>query len=232
MLGEGQLGEADKDSRRPAVELDDISRIFQEGKESRTILERLDFQAVRGQFVAIGGPSGSGKSTLLNIVAGLDVPDAGTVRVNGENLTAMDAGDRTLLRRRHIGLVFQFFNLVPTLTVADNLMLPLVLNKIPVDREAIDDLMREFDLYPRRNDFPETLSGGEQQRVAVIRAAVHTPAVILADEPTGNLDRDRGEQVIELLRTLAGRNTCVIMVTHSRRCLLYTSDAADDSVYV
>ena len=217
MSGKAQSNPPTAEKPINAVDLEAVSRVFTEGTESRVILDRLDFQAGRGQFIAIGGPSGSGKSTLLNIIAGLDVADSGNVWINGENLSALDAGERTRLRRRQIGLVFQFFNLVPTLTVAENLKLPLLLNGIAEDKDHIDDLMQEFDLYPRRNDYPDTLSGGEQQRVAVVRAAVHSPALVLADEPTGNLDRERGEQVIALLSQLSKRDTCVVMVTHSRR---------------
>ena len=212
-----QVNEHDPGETGWVIEMEGVSRTYREGSGKRVILERLDFRAQRGQFVAIGGPSGSGKSTLLNLMAGLDVPDSGTIRIGGENLAGLDADGRTLLRRRRIGVVFQFFNLVPTLTVRENLHLPLALNGIDTSQEKIDRLLREFDLDQHQDDYPETLSGGEQQRVAVLRAAVHEPAVILADEPTGNLDRERGNQIVRLLGGLASRGTSVIMVTHSRR---------------
>ncbi len=206
-----------------ALALRGVSRAYREGETQRDVLRGVDLEAAAGEFIAIGGPSGSGKSTLLHLAAGLDVPDAGTIVVGGSDIGSLTAARRTLFRRRQVGMVFQFFNLVPTLTVAENLRLPLALNGLPVDADRIDGLLDTFGLADHRRDYPATLSGGEQQRVAVLRAAIHEPALILADEPTGNLDRERGDGVIDLLRTLAGRGTCVLMVTHSR----HAAGAAD-----
>ncbi|MDE0279959.1 MAG: ABC transporter ATP-binding protein [Gammaproteobacteria bacterium] len=201
------------------IDLQGVAKSYREGDSTSTrrILTSLDFTARAGDFVAIGGPSGSGKSTLLNLLAGLDRPDTGTVRVAGEDLAALGGDACTRHRRRYIGLVFQFFNLVPTLTVTENLQLPLALNGIDGPGDRIDSMLSEFGLAEQRNAYPGTLSGGEQQRLAVLRAAVHGPPVVLADEPTGNLDRERGEAVIALLGSLAEQGTCVVMATHSRR---------------
>ncbi len=199
------------------VDVQAITKTYREGNSDRRILSTVDFVASAGEFVAIGGPSGSGKSTFLNLLSGLDRPDQGTISVAGREVTSLAYDECTRHRRKHIGLVFQFFNLIPTLTVAENLRLPLMLNRMEEPAGHIDALLAEFGLYSRRQAYPNTLSGGEQQRLAVLRAAVHDPPVILADEPTGNLDRERGTAVTELLRTLAQRGTCVIMVTHSRQ---------------
>ncbi len=205
-----------KDSEM-VINLQGIAKSYREGDSTRRILTSLNFSAKAGDFVAIGGPSGSGKSTLLNLLAGLDRPDTGIVCVAGNDLAALGSDACTRHRRRHIGLVFQFFNLVPTLTVAENLRLPLSLNGIDEPLGQIDGMLSNFGLAERRDAYPETLSGGEQQRLAVLRAAVHGPSVVLADEPTGNLDRERGEAVVTLLSGLAEQGTCVVMATHSRR---------------
>ena len=168
------------------------------------------------------GRSGSGKSTLLNLIAGIDRPTAGTVTVNGTDLTALDEQARTLFRRRHIGFVFQFFNLIPLLTVEENVLLPLDLNaRARSDGVArVRELLERVGLGGRGASYPERLSGGEQQRVAIARALVHEPAVVIADEPTGNLDAETAAGVLELFDTLAreARRT-VLMATHSREVI-------------
>jgi putative ABC transport system ATP-binding protein len=176
--------------------------------------------AVRaGERVAILGPSGSGKSTLLNLVSGIDLPDEGTVRIGGTDLTALSEHERTLFRRHRVGFVFQFYNLLPTLTVLENLLLPVELKGAvqPGDEARAADLLARVGLEDRADAFPDRLSGGEQQRVAVARALVHEPTLVLADEPTGNLDEDTGRRVADLLDELvrAHRRTLVV-VTHSR----------------
>jgi len=173
----------------------------------------------RGEFVALLGPSGSGKSPLLNVVSGIDLPDAGVVSVAGVDLTTLGERERTLFRRRHLGFVFQFFNLLPTLTVLENLLLPLELKGRvgPEEEGRARDLLGRVGIGTRGDAFPDRLSGGEQQRVALARALVHDPDLILADEPTGNLDPDTGERVLDLLDGLVreGRRT-LLAVTHSR----------------
>jgi putative ABC transport system ATP-binding protein len=171
-----------------------------------------------GEFVALLGPSGSGKSTLLNLIAGMDRPDAGEVEVGGVPLHRLDERERTLFRRHRIGFVFQFFNLIPTLTVEENLLLPLELaGRVGrEDRARASRLLAEVGLGDRGKSWPDRLSGGEQQRVAVARALAHDPTLILADEPTGNLDRRSGKRVLDLLaRMVRESGTTLVVVTHS-----------------
>jgi putative ABC transport system ATP-binding protein len=180
----------------------------------------------RGEFVALLGPSGSGKSTLLNLIAGMDLPDAGEVEVDGVSLHRLSERERTLFRRRRIGFVFQFFNLIPTLTVEENLLLPLELaGRVgEEDRARADRLLAEVGLGDRGRSWPDRLSGGEQQRVALARALAHDPALVLADEPTGNLDRRSGERVLDLLvRMVRESGTTLVVVTHAERA----ADRAD-----
>jgi putative ABC transport system ATP-binding protein len=182
------------------------------------VLRDIDLAVGRGEFVALLGRSGSGKSTLLNVISGIDAPTAGEVAIGGTVITALGEGKRTLFRRRHVGFIFQFFNLVSTLTVEENLLLPLELiaRTGAQARARAADLLREIGLSDRAHAFPDRLSGGEQQRVAVARALAHEPELILADEPTGNLDAESAEQVLRLLTHLRQvERTTVIAVTHS-----------------
>jgi putative ABC transport system ATP-binding protein len=203
----------------PAVELRKVSKSYREGEVERVVLRDVSVTIAPGEIAVLVGRSGSGKSTLLNVIAGIDHPTAGAVVVNGTDLTALDEHARTLFRRRHIGFVFQFFNLIPLLTVEENLLLPLDLNG-RADAEGAKRaraLLERVGLGGRGDSFPERLSGGEQQRVAIARALIHDPVLILADEPTGNLDVETAAGVLDLLDTLAreaGRT--VLMVTHSR----------------
>jgi putative ABC transport system ATP-binding protein len=204
---------------RPAVELRKVSKSYREAEVERVVLRDVSVTIASGEIAVLVGRSGSGKSTLLNVIAGIDHPSAGTVLVDGTDLTALDEQARTRFRRRHIGFVFQFFNLIPLLTVEENLLLPLELNgrADPAGVARARALLERVGLGGRGDSFPDRLSGGEQQRVAIARALVHEPALILADEPTGNLDAETAAGVLELLDTLAreaGRT--VLMVTHSR----------------
>jgi len=204
---------------RPAVELRKVSKSYREAEVERVVLRDVSVTIASGEIAVLVGRSGSGKSTLLNVIAGIDRPSAGTVLVDGTDLTALDEQARTRFRRRHIGFVFQFFNLIPLLTVEENLLLPLELNG-RADAAGVARaraLLERVGLGGRGDSFPDRLSGGEQQRVAIARALVHEPALVLADEPTGNLDAETAAGVLELLDTLAreaGRT--VLMVTHSR----------------
>jgi putative ABC transport system ATP-binding protein len=214
----GQSAPAGNGAPAPLIVLDRISKSFEEGGRERTVLHEVSAEFAPGEFVVLVGKSGSGKSTLLNLVSGIDMPSAGRVLIAGQNLTNLSEHARTLFRRRQIGFIFQFFNLVQTLTVFENLLLPLELNGRTAarDRAHALDLLGMVGLADRRDAYPDRLSGGEQQRIAVARALVHDPLLVLADEPTGNLDAETGRQVLDLLDTLtrrAGKN--LLMVTHS-----------------
>jgi putative ABC transport system ATP-binding protein len=211
-------------TRNGFILLDNLWKQFQEGSKKREVLRGTGAAFQRGEFIAILGKSGSGKSTLLNVISGIDEPDQGDIKINGQLLTQLDEYQRTIFRRQNIGFVFQFFNLIPTLTVLENVSLPLELVGAEVE-DAVEKssmMLAEVGLSDRLNTFPERLSGGEQQRVAIARAIVHDPLVVLADEPTGNLDEETGEQVLNLLDKLtrqAGKN--LIMVTHSKENAIY-----------
>jgi len=203
----------------PPVELIDLRKSYREGGRLHVVLDGASAAIAGGERVAILGPSGSGKSTLLNLISGTDLPDAGTVCVDGVDVTALTELERTLFRRRHVGFVFQFFNLLPTLTVLENLLLPLELTgSLGPDGEGrARGLLERVGLADRADTFPDRLSGGEQQRIALARALVHRPGLLLADEPTGNLDQDMAESVGELLEELAtSQGTTLVVVTHSR----------------
>jgi len=211
--------------RPPALEFRNVRRTYGEGRGERTVLAGVDLTLAPGDFAVLLGRSGSGKSTLLNLASGIDLPDSGEIRVDGVELTGLTEEERTLFRRRQVGFVFQFFNLIPTLTVEENLLLPLELagrlsrrrGRDRGEREGALDLLREVGLGDRRTAYPDRLSGGEQQRVAIARALAHDPALVLADEPTGNLDLETGLEVLDLLDRLTRRaGKTLFMVTHGR----------------
>jgi putative ABC transport system ATP-binding protein len=200
------------------VEIRGVTKSYEEGGRSHPVLRQVDLTIPKGEFVALLGASGSGKSTLLNLLSGIDLAEEGSILLNGQDLSAMDEGQRTLFRRQYIGFIFQFFNLLPTLTVLENITLPAELKGTPLPeaQSAARRLLGEVGLADREAAFPDRLSGGEQQRVAIARALVHDPLLVLADEPTGNLDEDNGAQIMALLEKLtrqAGKN--LIMATHN-----------------
>ncbi|MEX0837072.1 MAG: ABC transporter ATP-binding protein [Gemmatimonadota bacterium] len=202
----------------PAIELRDVRKGYREGDVDHVVLDGVDVSVAPAERVAVLGPSGSGKSTLLNLISGIDLPDAGTVRVGGTDLTALSERRRTVFRRERLGFVFQFFNLIPTLTVLENLLLPLELTGSgdAAGRDRALGLLEAVGLAERASTYPDRLSGGEQQRVAVARAIVHRPRVVLADEPTGNLDEETGERVVALLDELVEQDgLTLVVVTHS-----------------
>ena len=204
---------------RPAVVLEHITKTYREGDSERTVLHDVSVAIGAGEIAVLIGRSGSGKSTLLNLIAGIDRPTSGRVLVDGTDLTALDEDARTRFRRRHIGFVFQFFNLIPLLTVEENLLLPLELNGAADARGAARAraLLDRVGLGGRGQSLPDRLSGGEQQRVAIARALVHDPALVLADEPTGTLDGETATAVLALLDGLAREaGKTLVMVTHSR----------------
>jgi putative ABC transport system ATP-binding protein len=201
-----------------AVTATSLTRTYGEGGSAVHALRGVSLEVPEGQFTAVMGPSGSGKSTLMHLLAGLDTPDAGSVRIAGEDITRMSDRELTRLRRRHIGFVFQSFNLLPTLSAQENVLLPLAIAGRKPEPEAVDALMERMGLAERRDHKPAQLSGGQQQRVAVARALVTRPTVLFADEPTGNLDSAAGADVLALLRDavdLDGQTT--VMVTHDSR---------------
>lgn len=209
----------DSTSSNEFIKLDNLSKSYSEGGQQRPVLQGAKAAFSQGESIAILGRSGSGKSTLLNLISGIDLADSGSVWVNGSDVTAFNERQRTLFRRHNIGVIFQFFNLIPTLTVWENVILPLELSGVKNSQlqERAEPLLEEVGLLNRKNSYPDRLSGGEQQRIAIARALVHDPYLVLADEPTGNLDADTGRQVLALLDRLtrkSGRN--LIMVTHSR----------------
>jgi len=195
-----------------------LTKSYFEGAVQRVVLQNAHAEFQPGEITAILGKSGSGKSTLLNLISGIDEPDSGQIWVEGRELSALSERERTYFRRARIGFVFQFYNLIPTLTVGENVSLPLDLNHVPRPqaRQKAEELLEAVGLLDRWNTFPEKLSGGEQQRVTLARALVHDPLLILADEPTGNLDEETGAQVMSLLARLTReQNRTLLMVTHS-----------------
>jgi putative ABC transport system ATP-binding protein len=201
--------------KAPQIELDCVEKRY----GAQVVLQEASVTVGRGEFVAVLGRSGSGKSTLLRLIGGLEPPDGGSVRLGGVDLGSLSEAGRAVVRRTNIGFVFQFFNLIPTLTVAENVELPLALNEVdtPEARRRSRALLRELDLAAAADRFPEELSGGEQQRVAIARAVVHEPELVLADEPTGNLDLETATHVLDLLRaTVRRRGTTLVMATHGR----------------
>jgi putative ABC transport system ATP-binding protein len=200
----------------PQVELDGIQRVFRLGDSEVHALLDLSFTIEAGEYVAVMGPSGSGKSTLLNIVGLLDRPSDGRMRLEGRDVTTLSPEEQAQVRSRRIGFVFQSFHLVPRLTAADNIALPMVLAGIaPRERaERVARALHDYGLHDRAHHKPDELSGGQRQRVAIARATVMSPALILADEPTGNLDRATGDEVVRLLEGLNARGVTLIVVTH------------------
>jgi putative ABC transport system ATP-binding protein len=201
-----------------AVRAAGVTRQYGEGDAAVHALNGVSLEVPQGQFTAVMGPSGSGKSTLMHILAGLDSPTRGQVSVEDRELTTMGDRELTLLRRRHVGFVFQFFNLLPVLTAEENIVLPLLIAGTKPDREWVDALLDKVGLSDRRHHRPSELSGGQQQRVAIGRALVSRPTVIFADEPTGNLDSHTGQEILDLLReSVDDYGQTTVMVTHDSR---------------
>lgn len=201
----------------PVLRLEQLTKQFYEGVLQRAIFSDINLDILSGQFSILTGPSGSGKSTLLNLISGIEPPTSGKIIVDGTELTALSEKRRTLFRRHQVGMVFQSFNLIPTLSVSENLMLPLDLTGVS-RKEAklrVIETLDRVGLADRSNSFPEQLSGGEQQRVAITRALVHDPTLVLADEPTGNLDSDNAHQIMGIFKNLVkDEGKTLIVVTH------------------
>jgi putative ABC transport system ATP-binding protein len=197
------------------IELRGVSKTVQSGSEPLTILHPLSLRIARGEFVAVVGPSGSGKSTLLGLIAGLDAPTAGSVLIDGTDITRLDEDGLARLRGDKIGFVFQFFHLIPSLTALENVAVPMEIAGIADPRGRARRLLEEVGLTGRAHHYPTQLSGGEQQRVALARALANDPPILLADEPTGNLDTANGRHILELLRNVhRARGTTIVLVTH------------------
>ncbi|AMA71678.1 MULTISPECIES: ABC transporter ATP-binding protein [Aneurinibacillus] len=198
------------------IELRGISRHYKDGREKRTVIEDLDLNVKQGEFVSILGPSGSGKSTLLNILGLLDKPDSGTYRLAGQDVTEYGGGRLAAIRNRHIGFIFQQFMLVPRLTVGENVALPLQYTRMSAreKRKRVDEALEWVGMLSRKKDVPVHLSGGQKQKVAIARAIVASPSLLLADEPTGNLDAQSKQEVINILQRLHAQGKTIMLVTH------------------
>lgn len=203
------------------LEIKNLCKVYGEGETRVDALKNISFDVDQGEFVAVIGPSGSGKSTLLHILGGVDVPTSGTVRIAGTDIGKLDETKLAIFRRRQIGLIYQFYNLIPILNVEENLTLPILLDGKKPDQKLLDDLVDKLGLSERRKHLPNQLSGGQQQRVSIGRALMNHPALLLADEPTGNLDTENSKEIIALLRKFNRENNqTVIIITHDERIAL------------
>jgi putative ABC transport system ATP-binding protein len=198
----------------------DLAKVYQTDEVETTALNQVNIEIKEGEFVSVMGPSGCGKSTLLNVLGMIDNPSGGEYFFNGEEVGHLSERKRSNIRKHNLGFVFQSFNLIDELTVFENIELPMLYTKVPAsDRKIrVEELLEGMNIMHRRNHFPQQLSGGQQQRVAVARAIVNRPKVILADEPTGNLDSANGDEVMKLLTELNASGTTILMVTHSQYC--------------
>lgn len=203
------------------LEVKNLCKVYGEGDTAVHAVDHVSFEVEKGEFVAIVGASGSGKSTLMNLIGGIDRPTGGKVMIDGEDLYALSESERAIFRRRNIGMIFQFYNLIPTLTAEENIMLPFLLDKRRPEKAKVKELLALLGLEARATHLPSALSGGQQQRVSIGRALINDPAFILADEPTGNLDSQSGREVMALLQ-MANRkyHQMVLLITHDERIAL------------
>ncbi len=202
---------------QPVVEIHDLSKSYRRGGQIVPVLNDIDLDIARGDFVGLMGPSGSGKSTLLNLIAGIDKPDRGTLRVGGVDITALSETELADWRAQHVGFIFQFYNLIPVLTAFENVELPLLLTQLSANerREHVSTAMSMVGLGDRTEHYPSELSGGQQQRVAIARAIITDPTILVADEPTGDLDRVAAEEILSLMERMNDElGKTIIMVTH------------------
>ncbi len=203
------------------LRVQDLTKIYGSGTARVAALQNVSFEVKQGEFVAIVGPSGSGKSTLLHMIGGVDTPTGGTVEVDGTDLASLDESRLAVFRRRQIGLVYQFYNLIPVLTVEENITLPLLLDRRKADRAQLEQLLRTLGLEARRKALPHQLSGGQQQRVSIGRAVITSPALLLADEPTGNLDSKNSAEILSLLKNYHRQHgQTLLLITHDREIAL------------
>lgn len=206
------------------LQVNDLEKFYRTEEVQTIALNKLSFEVKEGEFVAIMGPSGCGKSTLLNILGLLDSPDGGSFKFNGEEISGYNERKRSQLRKHNVGFVFQSFNLIDELTVFENVELPLIYTGVKKSerKKRVEEVLEKMQIMHRRNHFPQQLSGGQQQRAAVARAVVNSPKLILADEPTGNLDSSNGNEVMDLLTDLNESGTTIVMVTHSEHDAKYS----------
>lgn len=197
------------------LEVKNLTKIYGNDENKVVALDHVSFTVEKGEFIAIVGSSGSGKSTLLHLIGGVDKPTSGEVIVNGQNVYKKNENELAIFRRREVGLIYQFYNLIPILTVEENMTLPVLLDNKQVNQERLDELLRILDLKSREKHLPRELSGGQQQRVSIGRALMNAPSLVLADEPTGNLDSKNSKEIIDLLKLTQKRyNQTLIMITH------------------
>lgn len=197
------------------LEVKDLTKIYGNDENKVVALDHVSFTVEKGEFIAIVGSSGSGKSTLLHLIGGVDKPTSGEVIVNGQNVYKKNENELAIFRRREVGLIYQFYNLIPILTVEENMTLPVLLDNKQVNQERLDELLRILDLKSREKHLPRELSGGQQQRVSIGRALMNAPSLVLADEPTGNLDSKNSKEIIDLLKLTQKRyKQTLIMITH------------------
>lgn len=200
------------------LEVKNLTKVYGEGDNQVVALDHVSFSVEKGEFIAIVGASGSGKSTLLHLIGGVDKPSQGEVIVNGTNVYQQNEEQLAIFRRREVGLIYQFYNLIPVLTVEENITLPVLLDNQKVNQERFEELLKILDLYNRKDHLPKELSGGQQQRVSIGRALMNAPSLVLADEPTGNLDSKNSKEIVDLLKlTQKKYKQTLIMITHDER---------------
>ena len=205
------------------LRVENLSKIYGEGDSEVVALDNVSFSINRGELVSVIGPSGSGKSTLLHILGGVDTPTSGKVFIDGKDVYAKNPEQLAIFRRRHVGLIYQFYNLLPVLNVVENITLPALMDSQKVNNERLEELLETLGLTDRRHHLPNQLSGGQQQRVSIGRALMNAPAIVLADEPTGNLDSKNSQQIIELLKLSNKKyNQTLLMITHDENVAMQT----------
>ena len=203
------------------LRVENLSKSYGKGEAKVDALKNINLSIKRGEFIAIVGPSGSGKSTLLHLLGGVDKPTSGNVFINDINIYDLKEKDLAIFRRRNVGLIYQFYNLIPVLTVKENILLPAELDNRKIDKEYLEDLLKTLDLKERENHLPSELSGGQQQRTSIGRALINRPSIVLADEPTGNLDSKNSKEIVELLKVSVKKyNQTLIMITHDTNIAL------------
>ena len=203
------------------LRVENLSKSYGKGEAKVDALKNINLSIKKGEFIAIVGPSGSGKSTLLHLLGGVDKPTSGNVFINDINIYDLKEKDLAIFRRRNVGLIYQFYNLIPVLTVKENILLPAELDNRKIDKEYLEDLLKTLDLKERENHLPSELSGGQQQRTSIGRALINRPSIVLADEPTGNLDSKNSKEIVELLKVSVKKyNKTLIMITHDTNIAL------------